>query len=250
MGARGSALRARIAQQTHPPPPPHPHPPHPPHLAGAPPPLTPPPHSTAIPRKGAVADDFARWQKAQQQRQNLEQNITQRMLEEQRKAELKDQTQTLSDKAVQNEPNTNKQEAPQEPPATDAKSIRGGYVEELDDPEFQQALQKLTSSMPLKSQVSEAVQFNSFQHSVNESEIGYLHWENWIEVLQLHNSDPQVWTTEKLAEKFNVDPVELANVLKYTMLPFIVYTKKQISAHWQSEISTAKPRVKEESSES
>jgi hypothetical protein len=55
-----------------------------------------------------------------------------------------------------------------------------------------------------------------------------------------------VWTTEKLAKKFNVDPVELANVLKFTMLPFIVYTKKQISAHWQSEISTAEPRERKE----
>ena len=97
MGARGSALSRRIAQQTHPPPPPpspHPHlhpTPHLPPTSPATPLQTPHNPSAATPRSGAVAHDFARWQQAQQQRQSLEHSITQRMLEEQRRAEQKDE---------------------------------------------------------------------------------------------------------------------------------------------------------------
>lgn len=100
MGARWSAGRRITQQTTHPPPlpPTHTYPAHPPfppaHHPSTPthPPTSAPPTPSPFPpRTAAVATDFARWQQAQQKRQEVEHSITQRMLDEQRKAPQQEQ---------------------------------------------------------------------------------------------------------------------------------------------------------------
>lgn len=206
------------------------------------------PHSSSnnLPPR-AVADDFLKWQQLQRDRVQQEKWHTQRMLEEQRRElHAKNTPPPTQTSVMENTGDVNTPISLEEARVTSREDpntiVRGGnYTDEMDDVEFQQALKKLSSSMPLHSQVPESVEFSReatvYRKQTNES--GLLHWENWTEILQLHNYNPEKWTAERLAAEFKVDPIDLGHALQYTMLPFLSYSKKQVTAHWQTEISTA-----------